>query len=123
VLERKCLERVIAEFPGVVLATGGGIVAETPTYELLLTSFFTIWLKARPQIMFERVLSQHDARIASTELRKEAIENITRTLDARQHLYELAAVSFDTGGKTPDQIASALSVLIPSTPQVRYAAR
>jgi XRE family aerobic/anaerobic benzoate catabolism transcriptional regulator len=73
--------------------------------------------------MFERVLSQHDARIASSELRKEAIENIARTLDARQHLYELAAVSFDTGGKTPAQIASALSALIPSTPQVRFAAR
>ena len=123
VLERKCLERVISEFPRVVLATAGGIVAETPTYELLLTSFFTIWLKAKPQIMFEFVLAQHDARIASTELRKEALENITRTLDARQHLYELAAVSFDTSGKTPEQIASALSALVPTTPQARFATR
>jgi XRE family aerobic/anaerobic benzoate catabolism transcriptional regulator len=123
VLERKCLERVIAEFPRVVLATAGGIVAETPTYELLLTSFFTIWLRAKPQIMFERVLAQHDARIASAELRKEALENITRTLGARQHLYELAAASFDTGGKTPAQIASALSTLIPSAPHARFAAR
>jgi XRE family aerobic/anaerobic benzoate catabolism transcriptional regulator len=73
--------------------------------------------------MFERVLAQHDARIASAELRKEALENITRTLDARQHLYELAAVSFDTGGKTPAQIASALSALIPSAPHARFATR
>src|SRR5688572_14593054 len=101
VLERKCLQRIISEFPRVVLATGGGIVAETPTYELLLTSFFTIWLKAKPQVMFERVLAQHDARIASTPLRFEAVDNIKRTLEARRHLYELAHASYDTTGKAP----------------------
>lgn len=123
VLERKCLQRIISEFPRVVLATGGGIVAETPTYELLLTSFFTIWLKAKPQVMFERVLAQHDARIASAELRKEAIENITRTLDARQHLYKLAAASFDTSGRSPTELVTALGALVPSAPVRRSAAR
>jgi XRE family aerobic/anaerobic benzoate catabolism transcriptional regulator len=113
VLERSCLERVIAEYPDVVLATGGGIVAESATYELLLSSFFTIWLKAKPRVMFERVLMQHDARIASTQLRDEAIENIARTLDARQPLYELAHASFDTSGKTLEQIVSALAATLP----------
>jgi XRE family aerobic/anaerobic benzoate catabolism transcriptional regulator len=113
VLERSCLERVVAEYPDVVLATGGGIVAESATYELLLTSFFTIWLKAKPRVMFERVLAQHDARIASTQLRDEAIENIGRTLEARRHLYELAHASFDTSGKTLEQIVSALAATLP----------
>ena len=113
VLERSCLERVVAEYPDVVLATGGGIVAESATYELLLTSFFTIWLKAKPRVMFERVLAQHDARIASTQLRDEAIENIARTLEARQPLYELAHASFDTSGKTLEQIVPALVATLP----------
>lgn len=113
VLERSCLERVAAEYPDVVLATGGGIVAESATYEVLLSSFFTIWLKAKPRVMFERVLAQHDARIASTQLRDEAIENIGRTLDARRHLYELAHASFDTSGKTFDQIVTALVATLP----------
>lgn len=112
-LERSCLERVMAEYPDVVLATGGGIVAESGTYELLLSSFFTIWLKAKPRVMFERVLTQHDARIASTQLRDEAIENIGRTLEARRHLYELAHSSFDTSGKTLEQIVSALVATLP----------
>ena len=99
VLERSCLERIISEYPNVVLATGGGIVAESATYELLLTSFFTIWLRAKPRVMFERVLMQHDARIASVQLRDEALENIARTLEARQPLYQLAHASFDTSGK------------------------
>jgi len=113
VLERSCLERVVAEYPEVVLATGGGIVAESATYEVLLSSFFTIWLKAKPRVMFERVLAQHDARIASTQLRDEAVENIGRTLEARRPLYELAHSSFDTSGKTLDQIVTALVATLP----------
>jgi XRE family aerobic/anaerobic benzoate catabolism transcriptional regulator len=115
VLERSCLERIIAAYPDVVLATGGGIVAEAATYELLLTSFFTIWLKAKPRVMFERVLAQHDARIASAQLRDEAVENIERTLDARRPLYELAHASLDTSGKALGQVVPALLALLPRT--------
>jgi XRE family transcriptional regulator, aerobic/anaerobic benzoate catabolism transcriptional regulator len=114
VIERRCLERIIVNHPRVVLATAGGIVAETATYEVLLSSFFSIWLKASPVVMFERVLAQHDARIASPELRHEAIENIERTLEARKHLYELAPASFDTGGKAVEQVVRGLLALLPS---------
>ena len=112
-LERSCLERILVNHPNVVLATGGGIVAEAATYELLLGSFFTVWLKAKPRVMFERVLAQHDARIASTQLRFEAVDNIKRTLEARRHLYELADASYDTSGKAPGEIVSALISLLP----------
>lgn len=112
-LERRCLERVIVTRPKVVLATGGGIVTEPATYELLLSSFYTIWLKAKPQVMFERVMAQHDARIASPQLRSDALDNIARTFEARKHLYELAHTSFDTSGKTVDQIARALLAELP----------
>jgi XRE family aerobic/anaerobic benzoate catabolism transcriptional regulator len=113
VIERRCLERIIVNHPKVVLATAGGIVAETATYEVLLSSFFTIWLKASPVVMFERVLAQHDARIASPELRNEALENIERTLEARRHLYELAPAAFDTGGKTIEQVVGGLASVLP----------
>ncbi len=121
-LERRCLERVISSYPRVILATGGGIVAEPATYELLLTSFFTIWLKAEPLAMFERVLAEHDARIASAEMREEALENIGRTLEARRHLYELAPASFDTTGRTASQIVPALLALIPTSAHAKAAA-
>jgi XRE family aerobic/anaerobic benzoate catabolism transcriptional regulator len=113
-LERRCLERIVASYPKVVLATGGGIVAEPATYELLLASFFTIWLKAKPLAMFERVLAEHDARIASADMRDEALENIGRTLEARRHLYELAPASFDTTDKTVREIVPALLALLPT---------
>lgn len=111
-LERRCLERVIVTHPKVVLATGGGIVTEPATYELLLSSFYTIWLKAKPQVMFERVMAQHDARIASPQLRSDALDNIARTFEARKHLYQLAHASFDTSGKAPDAIGRALLAML-----------
>jgi len=113
VFERRCIDRIVLTYPKVVLATGGGIVAEAANYELLLSSFFTVWLRARPQIMFERVLDQHDARIASAELRDEALENIERTLQARKHLYELASASLDTTGRVAAELLPSLIALVP----------
>jgi XRE family aerobic/anaerobic benzoate catabolism transcriptional regulator len=123
VIERRCLERIIVNYPRVVLATGGGIVAETATYQILLSSFFAIWLKASPELMFERVLAQHDARIASAELRNEALENIERTLEARRHLYELAPASFDTSGKEVEEIVTGLLSLLPVHPRPNAGSR
>lgn len=111
-LERRCLERVIATYPEVVLATGGGIVAEPATYELLLHSFYSVWLKAEPEEYFARVMAQHDVRIASPQLQQEAMENIYLTLESRAAQYALAHATVDTSGKTVAQILKELTVLI-----------
>jgi len=94
--ERRCLERIVATYPSVVLATGGGIVAEPLTYEILLSSFYTVWLHAEPEEHFRRVMDQHDIRIAKPELYREAMENICRTLEARDYLYRMATYELDT---------------------------
>jgi XRE family aerobic/anaerobic benzoate catabolism transcriptional regulator len=39
-----------------VLATGGGIVSEPLTFDLVLSSFHTIWLKAEPEEHMARYL-------------------------------------------------------------------
>lgn len=95
-LERRCLERLVATCPDVVLATGGGIVAEPLSYEILLSSFCTVWLHADPEISFRRVMAQHDIRIAKPELYREAMDNIHLTLEARDPLYRMAALELDT---------------------------
>lgn len=111
-LERRCLEQIVLSYPKVVLATGGGIVTEPATYELLMSSFYTVWLKAKPPVMFARVMAQHDARIARPQLRGEALNNIERTLEARKHLYQLADLTFDTSGKSVEQCVRALHALL-----------
>lgn len=102
-LERRCIEKIIETHPKVVVATGGGIVAEAATYELLLRTFHTVWLKARPEVHFARVMAQNDARIATKTLRNEALEHIHRMLDAREQLYQLANMTLDTSDLTVEQ--------------------
>lgn len=111
-LERRCLERIVATYPAVVLATGGGIVAEPLTYEILLSSFFTVWLHAEPEEHFRRVMDQHDIRIAKPELHREAMENICRTLEARDYLYRMATYDLDTTPLDVDQVVATVEARI-----------
>jgi len=111
-LEKRCLDRIIAQYPEVVLATGGGIVVEPSTYELLLHSFFCVWLHAEPQEHFRRVMAQHDARIATPELQEEAMANIVGALEARRRLYGLAHASVDTTHREVDALVQQLEELV-----------
>ena len=45
-MEQAALGQLLARKELMVLATGGGIVSEPLTFDLILSSFYTIWLKA-----------------------------------------------------------------------------
>lgn len=107
--ERQCLDQVIASHPELVLATGGGIVVEPSTYELLLHSFYTVWLHAEPEEYFRRVMAQHDARIATHQLEREAMTNIRDTMAERRKLYARAQLSIDTNQQSPEAIAEQIA--------------
>ena len=111
-LERRCLDRVISTYPEFVLATGGGIVTEPATYELLLHSFYCVWLRADPEEHYRRVMAQHDVRIANDQLKQEAMENITRSLGARESLYALAPANIDTTGRSIEESADEILKLM-----------
>jgi XRE family aerobic/anaerobic benzoate catabolism transcriptional regulator len=110
-LELRCLERVIAIHSCVVLATSGGIVTEPATYEMLLRAFRTVWLQADPELHFSRVMAQNDARIASPSMRKEAMDNIYHSLDARHNLYEMADATIDTSSLSVDEVVDQIVTL------------
>src|SRR6267378_2347202 len=72
---KSTLGQLLARKELMVLATGGGIVSEPLTFDLILSSFYTIWLKAEPEEHMARVRRQGDLRpmaddrSAMTELR------------------------------------------------------
>jgi XRE family aerobic/anaerobic benzoate catabolism transcriptional regulator len=104
--ERRCLQRVLERNDRAVIATGGSIVSEPGTYELLLSTCFTVWLKAEPGEHMARVIAQGDTRpMAGND---QAMEDLRRILDGRATLYGQADVTVDTAGKTPEQTLSAL---------------
>src|SRR5882672_5180524 len=98
--ERRCLERVLKS-ERAVIATGGSIVSEPGTYELLLSTCFTIWLKAAPEEHMARVIAQGDTRpMAGND---QAMEDLRRILEGRAVLYRQADVVVDTAGKSVEK--------------------
>jgi XRE family aerobic/anaerobic benzoate catabolism transcriptional regulator len=100
-IERRCLERILETNPEMVMSVGGGIVSEPETFNLLLLNCFTVWLKAAPDLHMARVVAQGDFRPMQGNV--EAMEDLTRILEAREPVYRKADVTLDTTGETPEQ--------------------
>jgi len=100
-MERAALEAVLEKHPRFVLATGGGLVTEPATFELLLASCFTVWVKAQPQEHMQRVMDQGDLRPISGHAR--AIDELVAILASREPLYAKADATIETTDVTPDQ--------------------
>ncbi|MDE2363691.1 MAG: helix-turn-helix transcriptional regulator [Hyphomicrobiales bacterium] len=99
--EQAALERIIAEPGAVIVATGGGIVSDPVTFERLLGSFFTVWIKASPGEHMGRVRKQGDLRPMGAD--KAAMSELITILRSREPLYARARVAIDTSGATIDQ--------------------
>src|ERR1700754_4041575 len=66
-MEQVALGQLLARKELMVLATGGGIVSEALTFDLILSSFYTIWLKAKPEEHMARVRRQGDLRAMAAD--------------------------------------------------------
>jgi XRE family transcriptional regulator, aerobic/anaerobic benzoate catabolism transcriptional regulator len=108
--ERRCLETVIERHQAAVIATGGSIVSEPGTFDLLLAACLTVWLKAAPAEHMGRVLAQGDTRPMAENA--EAMEDLRRILAGRETLYSKADAIVDTAGKTIAQSLAELSAAV-----------
>lgn len=104
--ERRALERVIEQNERVVIATGGSIVSEPGTYDLLLSSCFTVWLKAKPEEHMARVVAQGDMRPMAGN--KESMDDLRRILAGRATLYGQADTVVDTADRSLAESRAAL---------------
>jgi XRE family transcriptional regulator, aerobic/anaerobic benzoate catabolism transcriptional regulator len=108
--ERRALERVLRQHERSVLATGGSLVTDPGTYELLLDRCWCVWLKASPEEHIARVISQGDMR--PFRGRSTALGEVRRLLAERDGLYARAHATLDTSAKTLRQCAGELRALI-----------
>jgi XRE family aerobic/anaerobic benzoate catabolism transcriptional regulator len=99
--ERRALERVLNQNERAVIATGGSLVTDPSSYELLLGRCFCVWLKASPEEHMSRVIAQGDMR--PFKGRSAAIDEIRKLLADRDRLYARAALAVDTSGRTVRQ--------------------
>jgi XRE family transcriptional regulator, aerobic/anaerobic benzoate catabolism transcriptional regulator len=105
--ERNALEAALRDNPRVVLATGGSLVTEPGTFDLLLTSCLTVWVRADPDAHMNRVIAQGDLRPMADNAR--AMDDLLSILKSREPLYAKADIVLDTAGKTPEACVKELA--------------
>ena len=110
-LEREVLQDVLKDGQPMVLATGGGLVASPDTFAMLRRSAVTVWLRARPEDHWNRVVRQGDRRPMTDH--PQAMADLRTLLAAREPLYSLAHHTVDTSAlpaaTVVDEISSRLS--------------
>ena len=115
--ERRALLRIAESCPhGVVMTTGGSIVSERETFDLLQSRFYCVWVKASPEEHMARVVAQGDMRpFDSTRgATKEALEDLRRILASREALYARADAVVDTASRTARQSLKDLERAVPA---------
>ena len=101
-LERETLLRVASGDGGCVVAAAGGIVNDRTSWDLLLESAFVIWLRARPEDHWNRVIAQGDRRPMADN--PAAMDELRAMLRAREALYAEAHATLDTSDHTPAEL-------------------
>ncbi|HZY31042.1 MAG TPA: shikimate kinase, partial [Candidatus Methylomirabilis sp.] len=103
-LEREVLTQfVLADTPA-VLATGGSLVTDRTTFELLKKSAVTIWLRTGPEFHLERVSAQGDRRPMAG--RADPLADLRSLLREREPLYSEADITIDTTHLSTAEVAS-----------------
>jgi XRE family aerobic/anaerobic benzoate catabolism transcriptional regulator len=113
-LERQCLENVLRRHPCFILAAGGSLVSEPGTFERLLSSCFTVWVRTSPEEHMRRVIDQGDMRPMSNN--RDAMSDLKRILAEREVLYSKADIQIDTAGRTFEQSLDILIQTLRDTP-------
>ena len=112
-LEHDVLRGFLEAHPAAVLATGGSLVTAPETYALLRKRATTVWLRAKPQDHWDRVLRQGDARPMRN--RANAMSELKALLRSRRPLYALADHVVDTSSATFEEAATRIVACVVST--------
>jgi XRE family transcriptional regulator, aerobic/anaerobic benzoate catabolism transcriptional regulator len=120
--ERRALLHIAEQHAdGVVMTTGGSIVSERETLELLQSRFYCVWLKASPEEHMSRVVAQGDLRPFHGDTGDEhapmgeAMDDIRRILASREALYARADAVVDTAARSVKQSLKDLDRAVPAT--------
>jgi XRE family transcriptional regulator, aerobic/anaerobic benzoate catabolism transcriptional regulator len=114
--ERRALFRIAEDHAdGVVMTTGGSIVSERETFDLLQSRFYCVWLKASPEEHMSRVVAQGDMRPfdATRGPSGEAMDDLRRILASREALYARADAVVDTASRSEKQSLKDLERAVP----------
>jgi XRE family aerobic/anaerobic benzoate catabolism transcriptional regulator len=112
--ENEVWESIIQRYDVAVIAAPGGVVADASTYDRMLTTSHSVWLKATPEDHMKRVMAQGDFRPMASN--RGAMADLQAILHARAADYARADAHLNTSeqdfGKTLDRLEEVARQLI-----------
>ena len=108
--ERRALDALIHAQQPVIIGTPGGMVSDAATFNLLLSSCTTVWLKAEPEDHMQRVIAQGDMRPMATS--KEAMEDLRQILKGRAAFYSKSDITINTSAQGLEPTFALLSTQV-----------
>ncbi len=106
-LERETLQSILAASRASVVAAAGGVVNEPSTWKALLDRTTVVWLRARPEDHWRRVVAQGDHRPMADN--PDAMAELRAMLASREGRYAQAHIVVDTARRTPQAVAVAIA--------------
>jgi XRE family aerobic/anaerobic benzoate catabolism transcriptional regulator len=106
-IEKQAVEYVLSSYDKVVLETGGSLVSERDTYNLVINSFYTVWVQASPTEHMDRVIEQGDMRPIRGN--KEAMDDLKLILEERRPQYEAAHYALNTAQRSVEDCLEELT--------------
>ena len=101
-LEQQALKQTILMQGPIVLETGGSLVMDDTSWELLQRSFKTVWVRCSAQEHMQRVVDQGDMRPMSGNM-DEAMQDLRAILEDRSVRYGAADYILDTSQTSVDK--------------------
>jgi XRE family aerobic/anaerobic benzoate catabolism transcriptional regulator len=106
-IERETLQRILAGSSASVVAAAGGVVNEPSTWKALLDRTTVVWLRARPEDHWRRVVAQGDRRPMADH--PDAMAELRAMLATREARYAQAHIVVDTARRTPQAVCRAIA--------------
>jgi XRE family aerobic/anaerobic benzoate catabolism transcriptional regulator len=105
-LEFDALKTILQKTKPMILATGGSIVTDPRTWSIVKHNCTTVWLKASPEVYWNRLLKQGDTRPMKNN--PSAMAELRALLAAHEPLYAQADYVVDTSGLSLTQAVAAV---------------
>jgi len=110
-LEFQALQMLAGIDEPLLFAAAGGVVSEPDNYQILLENFYTVWLKATPEVHMDRVIRQGDSRLVP-RANSTAMSELKSILTSREELYAAADFMIDTSESTIDEVLQELVKIV-----------
>ncbi len=107
-LESDILKEV-SQFQNSVVSLGGGAVILDGNLELIKTTGTVIYLRSKPETLWQRVCSDKGRPLLNVA---DPFKRIKELLDERKSFYEQADLMVDTDGKTAEAVAEEIRGLL-----------